>query len=291
MDQKPSLAIIGGSGVYDITGLQDAEELFPQTPYGKTSAPVITGILEGRRVAFLARHGIGHSLSPTAVPYRANIYALKMIGVERIISISACGSLREDFAPGDIVIPDQLMDFTQHRQRTFFEDGIVAHISVADPFCSDLSKQLQNAVKKTGCTVHSNGALITIEGPRFSTRIESNTFRSWGMSIINMSSAPEAFLAREAEICYSVMNHVTDYDVWHVTEKPVSVDMVIEVLNRNTETALQAIRNLVKELTPQRQCDCATALANALITRPDVIPKETLDKLRPLVGKYIDIDS
>lgn len=287
MEQKPRLAVIGGSGLYEMTGLQEIREYQINTPFGETSAPIIIGTLENQRVAFLARHGVGHRLSPSTVPYRANIYALKTLGVERVVSISACGSLREDFAPGDIVIPNQIMDFTRDRKRTFFEDGLVAHISVAEPFCSDLSTHLYQAVLSAGGKVHTSGALITIEGPRFSTRAESNTFRSWGMSIINMSTAPEAFLAREAEMCYSVMNHVTDYDVWHISEEPVTVEMVIEILNRNTDLAQQAIRNLVKDLPLERKCQCGESLASALITNPHVIPIETLEKLKPLVGKYL----
>jgi 5'-methylthioadenosine phosphorylase len=287
MDKIINLAIIGGSGLYAMNGLHDCQEVMPDTPFGKPSAPIITGTIDDQKVAFLARHGIGHVLSPSAVPYRANIYALKQLGVERIVSISACGSLRDDFAPGDIVVPNQLMDYTRRRIPTFFEDGIVAHVSVADPFCPDLSRQVTEAVRSAGGTVHGSGALVTIEGPRFSTRAESNTFRTLGMSIINMSTAPEAFLAREAEMCYSVMNHVTDYDVWHISEKPVSVEMVIEILNRNTDLAQQAVQNLVNNLSLQRVCDCSHALASALITDPKLIPDETLNRLQPLVSKYI----
>jgi len=221
------------------------------------------------------------------VPYRSNIYALKQLGVERVVSISACGSLREDFAPGDIVIPDQVFDMTRGRARSFFEQGLVAHISVADPFCSELSGQLFQAVKATGAILHEGGAFITIEGPRFSTRIESNTFRSWGMSIIGMTTSPEIFLAREAEMCYAVMAHVTDYDVWHTSEKPVTVDMVIETLNRNTEIAQQAVRLLARDLQPERTCACPTALSNALITHPSSIPVETRQRLALLVEKYL----
>lgn len=287
MEDKPLLAVIGGSGLYEMTGLEDKREYHIATPFGETSAPIIVGALENQKVAFLARHGVGHRLSPSMVPYRANIYALKSLGVERIVSISACGSLRDDFAPGDIVIPDQIFDFTRDRKRTFFDEGLVAHISIADPFCPDLSAQLFQAVISSGGIAHNNGALITIEGPRFSTRAESNTFRTWGMSIINMSTAPEAFLAREAEMCYSVMNHVTDYDVWHISEEPVTVEMVIEILNRNTDLAQQAIRTLIKNITPTRNCHCGEALANALITDPGVIPPETLEKLQPFIGKYL----
>ena len=287
MDAKPKLAIIGGSGLYSMEGLLDIQEQDIDTPFGKPSAPIITGTLEGGRVAFLARHGLGHHILPSEINFRANIYALKYLGVENIVSISACGSLREDYAPGELAIPDQLFDFTRDRKRTFFGDGLVAHISIAEPFCSRFSRQVFEAVKDTGATVHQGGALITIEGPRFSTKAESNTFRSWEMSLIGMTTSPEAFLAREAEICYAVMGHVTDYDVWHVTEEPVTVEMVIEVLYRNTHIAQQAVRNLVRNLKPDRDCDCPTALASALITNPAVIPAETRVKLGLLVDKYL----
>lgn len=283
---KATLAIIGGSGLYHMKGLVDTETLDLDTPFGKPSAPITVGALEGKRVAFLARHGIGHHITPSEVPYRANIYALKTLGVERIISISACGSLREDYAPGHIVIPDNIFDFTKNRPRTFFGEGLVTHISVADPFCDDLSGQLESAVRATGATTHHGGSFITIEGPRFSTKAESQTYRSWGMSIIGMTACPEAFLAREAEMCYATMAHVTDYDVWHVSESPVTVEMVIQTLNKNTEVAQAAIRNLVRDMKPEKDCACESALSAALITDPKVIPAETLEKLRPLVGKY-----
>ncbi|HFC09495.1 MAG TPA: S-methyl-5'-thioadenosine phosphorylase [Chloroflexi bacterium] len=281
------LGIIGGSGLYAMEGLEDVQEHTIDTPFGKPSAPIVVGTLEGQRVAFLARHGIGHHISPSEINYRANIYALKSLGVERIVSISACGSLREDYAPGHIVIPDQLFDFTRNRQRSFFGEGLVAHVSVPEPFCPDLSGHLAAAVEATGATLHRGGTYITIEGPRFSTKAESNIFRSWGMSLIGMTTAPEAFLAREAEMCYAVMAHVTDYDVWHVDEAPVTVDMVMETLRRNLRTAQEAIRNLVKRLPAERHCSCSTALADALITDPAVIPPETREKLRLLVEKYL----
>ena len=216
------------------------------TPFGKPSSPIMIGELEGQRVAFLARHGIGHHITPSEVNYRANIYALKSLGAERVVSISACGSLREDYAPGHIVIPDQLFDNTKGRKRTFFGEGLVVHVSVADPFCPDLSAQLEKATRETARPSTAGGSFITIEGPRFSTKAESHTFRSWGMSLIGMTASPEAFLAREAELCYAVMAHVTDYDVWHVSEAPVTVEMVIQTLNKNTEVAQQAIRNLAR---------------------------------------------
>ena len=282
---KASIAIIGGSGLYQMKGLETIEEVVVDTPFGKPSAPITVGTLEGKQVAFLARHGIGHHITPTEVPYAANIYALKSLGVERIISISACGSLREDYAPGNIVIPDNLFDFTKDRQRSFFGEGLVTHISVADPFCDDLSNQLESAVRKTGATTHKGGNFITIEGPRFSTKAESNVYRAWGMSIIGMTASPEAFLAREAEMCYAVMAHVTDYDVWHVSESPVTVEMVIQTLNKNTDIAQDAIRNLIRGLS-EKTCNCENALSTALITNPKVIPAETLKKLELLVKKY-----
>ena len=287
MSESATLAIIGGSGLYEMQGLEKTHEFDPDTPFGKPSAPIVTGTLEGTRVAFLARHGIGHHLTPGEVPYRANIYALKSLGVERIISVSACGSLREDFAPRHIVIPNQIYDHTQKRTRSFFEGGLVAHVSVADPFCADLSDQLEAAVRSAGGVTHRGGTFITIEGPRFSTRAESNAYRAMGMSIIGMTAAPEAFLAREAEICYATMAHVTDYDVWHVSEAPVTVEMVIQTLNLNTRLAQEALRLLARELNLERNCTCGSALATALITQRKAIPPKTRQKLDLLVRKYL----
>ena len=287
MTEKLSLAIIGGSGLYSMAGLTDTTECDLDTPFGKPSAPIVIGTLEGKRIAFLARHGIGHHIMPTDVPYRANIYALKALGVERIISINACGSLREDYAPGDIVIPDQIFDNTRERVRTFFGEGLVAHAGVADPFCPDLSTWMVNAVSESNVKVHPGGAFIIIEGPRFSTKSESNVYRSWGMSIVGMTSAPEAFLAREAEMCYTVMAHVTDYDVWHISEAPVSVEMVIKTLNKNTLAAQASISRLVKTLPLKRECSCGSALASAIITNSSVIPYATRKKLDLLVNKYL----
>src|SRR5215216_1516418 len=287
MTDQLSLAIIGGSGLYAMAGLSDTHEYKIDTPFGNTSAPIVVGTLQGQRLAFLARHGIGHHITPSEVPYRANIYALKSLGVERIISISACGSLQEQFAPGQIVIPDQIYDNTSGRARSFFGEGFVAHISVADPFCADLSDQLESAVRAAGGITHRGGALITIEGPRFFTKAESNTYRSWGMSIIGMTASPEAFLAREAEICYATMAHVTDYDVWHVSEAPVTVEMVIQTLHKNTALAQAAVRLLAKNLIQERRCDCKHALSTALITRKDAIPPTTRQKLDLLINKYL----
>lgn len=286
MSEQSTIAIIGGSGLYSMDGMDDTKELDIITPFGKPSAPIVVGTIENRRVAFLARHGIGHYINPSEVPYQANIYALKSLGVQRIISISACGSLKEDYAPGQIIIPDQIFDNTHERARSFFSDGFVAHISVADPFCGDLSGQLENAVRGAGGAVHRGGSFVTIEGPRFSTKAKSLTYRSWGMSIVGMTAAPEAFLAREAEICYATMAHITDYDVWHVSEAPVTVEKVIQTLNKNTQLAVDAIRNLVRSYNPERKCECERALATALITHKDAIPPKTRKKLKLLIDKY-----
>lgn len=287
MDESPTLAVIGGSGLYNMPDLQDTQEVNIETPFGKPSTPILVGGLEGRRIAFLARHGIGHCFSPSEVNYRANIYALKKLGVERIVSVSACGSLREDYAPGEIVIPDGLFDFTRNRKRTFFEDHCVVHISIPDSFCPQLSQFVYQAVQETGVTTHFGGAFITIEGPRFSTRTESNVFRGWGMSLIGMTTSPEAYLAREAEMCYAVMAHVTDYDVWHTSEQPVTVEQVIQILNRNTLLAQQAVRNLARNLKDERSCQCGQALAAAIITQREEISPETRKRLGLLLDKYL----
>ncbi|GAB4481383.1 MAG: S-methyl-5'-thioadenosine phosphorylase [Anaerolineales bacterium] len=287
MTESLAFAVIGGSGLYAMPGLSDTREVFPTTPFGRPSSPIVIGTLEGQRVAFLARHGLGHFITPSEVNYRANIYALKELGATRIVSISACGSLREDYAPGHIVIPDQIFDFTKERARSFFGEGLVAHVGVADPFCPQLSALTLQAVQQSGATVHAGGTLITIEGPRFSTKAESQAFRAWGMSIIGMTASPEAFLAREAEICYSTMAHVTDYDVWHVSAEPVTVEMVIHTLNQNTAAAQNALRNLARALPAEHACACGSALSSALITSPAAIPDSARQKLSLLVGKYL----
>jgi 5'-methylthioadenosine phosphorylase len=283
----PVLGVIGGSGLYQMSGLQNTELVDVDTPFGSPSAPVVMGTLSGKRVAFLARHGIGHHLTPSEVNYRANIYAMKKLGVRKVVSISACGSLHEDYVPGQIVVPDQIFDFTRGRPRSFFGEGMVAHVGVADPLCADLSGQVQAAVQGAGGTAHLGGTLITIEGPRFSTKAESNVYRQWGMSIIGMTASPEVFLAREAELCFAIMAHVTDYDVWHVTEEPVTVEVVIRTLMHNTEIAQQAIQMLVETL-PDDDCTCQHALRDAIITARDRIPAETHRKLALLVGNYLE---
>jgi 5'-methylthioadenosine phosphorylase len=283
------IGVIGGSGLYQMEGLDQVAEVAMSTPFGDPSDRIVVGRLEGVRVAFLARHGQGHRHIPSQVPYRANVYALKTLGVEQLISVSACGSLREHLHPGEMVIPDQLYDHTKFRSNTFFGEGLAAHISVAEPFCSRLSAFLGDAVEAAGGTVHRGGSLITIEGPRFSTKGESMTFRRWGMDVINMTTCPEAFLAREAEMCYAVVNGISDYDVWHESEAPVTVEMVIEILDRNAGLAQRALTRLVTALAREsgRDCPCGSALGEALITRRESIPAETLERLRPLVGKYL----
>jgi len=289
MTQNPiRIGVIGGSGLYQMEGLGDVEERRVTTPFGDPSEVVVIGTLEGVRVAFLARHGRGHRIMPTEVNYRANVFALKSLGVEQVISISACGSLREHMHPGNVVVPDQLFDFTRKRTYTFFGDGMVVHVGVADPFCSRLSSLLADAVAEAGGTVHRGGRLITIEGPRFSTRGESFTYRAWGMDVIGMTTSPEAFLAREAGMCYAVMAHVTDYDVWHTSEEPVSVEAVIRILQQNAALAQRALRLLVPRLAAgERACECKDALANAIITQRELIPAEVKDKLAPIVGEYL----
>lgn len=287
MKDKPVLGVIGGSGLYDFPSLEETETFNPETPFGYPSAPIVIGRLKGKSVAFLARHGIGHTISPTEVNARANIWALKMLGIDRIIGVSACGSLREDFAPGNIVIPDQLFDHTHNRPRSFFSEGVVVHISAAEPFCPELSTLLHQSVSECDCVVHKGGAMITIEGPRFSTKVESNIYRAWGLSLIGMTTSPEAFLAREAEMCYAVMAHVTDYDVWHITEEAVSVEMVVKTLLKNTELAQRSITSLVENLPETSVCSCQNALENAIITSRAALSPETSKKLGLLLNKYL----
>lgn len=290
MTEEFAFGIIGGSGLYGFNGLQNVETIEVDTPFGKPSSPIVIGEIKGKKLAFLARHGIGHVLLPSEVNYRANIYAFKELGVNKIISVSAVGSLREDYAPGHIVVPDQIFDFTKDRKRSFFGEGIVAHISTAEPFCPKLSRQLLRALREQDAVVHEGGTYITIEGPRFSTRGESNTFRSWGMSLVGMTASPEVFLAREAEICYATMAHVTDYDCWHISEEPVTVEMVINTLSHNTAVAqntLVRLVDLLEEDDGAETCECDEALKNAIMTNPAKINQETKARLHLLVDKYL----
>lgn len=288
MTDPVKIAVIGGSGLYQMEGLTEVEERRVSTPFGDPSDALTIGTLAGARVAFVPRHGRGHRLTPSEVPYRANIYALKSLGVEHVISVSACGSLREHLHPGDVVIPHQVVDFTKKREVTFFGGGLVAHIGVADPFCSGLSELLADATAAAGGTVHRGGRFITIEGPRFSTKGESHLYRAWGMDIIGMTTSPEAFLACEAEMCYAVMAHVTDYDVWHDEEEPVNVEALIATLNRNTALAQRVITSVVAALAKaKRTCECKDALGSALITQRDLIPPQLITQLGPIVSKYL----
>lgn len=280
------IGVIGGSGLYGIEALEVSSRETVETPYGDPSSPIVIGKLGEHPIAFISRHGVGHTLSPSEVNYRANIYAFKAMGIERVVSVSACGSLREDYAPGHVVVPNQIMDMTRLRARSFFEGGLVVHVNVADPFCPDLSQHLVSSVEATGGKAHGSGSYVTIEGPRFSTRAESNTFRSWGISIVGMTTSPEAFLAREAEMCYAVMAHVTDYDVWHREEAPVTVEMVVRTLQANNKLAQESLVELLDRLPDERTCTCKDALQDAFITAPEAIPPQTLEKLGPLVRRY-----
>ena len=292
MSDPIRFGVIGGSGVYQMDTLTDVEEVELNTPFGKPSDAYLVGTLHGQRVAFLARHGRGHRISPTRLNQRANIYGFKMLGVEYLIAVSACGSLQERLRPGDIVIPDQIFDRTRLRALSFFDDpdvgtgGLVVHVSVANPFCDDLSDICYRAVEQTGATAHRGGNFVTIEGPRFSTRSESIVFRKMGMDIVGMTTTPEAFLAREAEMSFACMAHVTDYDVWHETEEAVTVDAVIRMLKRNAELALEAVANAIALLAESGPSPHANALRDALITDRNAVPVEVIDRLELLVGKY-----
>ncbi|MCB2202799.1 S-methyl-5'-thioadenosine phosphorylase [bacterium] len=288
MNENPVLAVIGGSGLYEFDDITDVETLEVSTPFGDPSSPITIGKLNGKKVAFLARHGIGHVFSPSEVPYRANIYALKSLGVKRIVSVSACGSLREAYAPGNVVIPDQIFDFTHKRERSFFGDGLVAHVSAANPFCKSLSDVLEESLKANDATYHRGGTYITIEGPRFSTKGESRIYRQWGLDIIGMTASPEVFLAKEAEMCYTTMAHVTDYDVWHIEKEPVTVEALIQTLNNNINLAQDSIRTMVDMIDPKADCGCEDALKNALITNPSAVNPEKREQVDLLVRKYLD---
>lgn len=286
-DSPVAFAVIGGSGLYAMPGLTDVVEVNVDTPFGEPSDAVIIGTLGGQRVAFLPRHGRGHRFNPSEVPYRANIYALKSLGARHIVSVSACGSLREQLQPQHIVVPDQLFDFTRGRRpSSFFEAGIVGHVSVAHPFTASLSAAVADAVAASGGVVHRGGAFITIEGPRFSTRAESLAYRSWGCDIIGMTASPEAFLAREAEMDFAVMAHVTDYDVWHEDEAPVTVDMVIQRLHANLALAQQAIVRLAASI-PALPHESAGAIKYAVMTAASHISPATRERLKLLVGPYL----
>jgi 5'-methylthioadenosine phosphorylase len=279
-----SVGVIGGTGLYDMPGLTNVEEVNVSTPFGAPSGPFTVGNFEGVSVAFVSRHGKGHRLSPTEVPARANIYALKSLGVERVVSVSAVGSLREDMAPQDMVVPDQLIDRTRSRVSTFFGDGIVAHISFAEPFCPTMRSLLVECCGETGANVHDGGTYVVMEGPAFSTVAESQMYRSWGASVIGMTALPEAKLAREAELCYGTLACVTDYDVWHPDHDSVTVEVVLRNLHQNIATAQEVLRRIVPRLTGDRDCACGHALDMAVVTAPEVRPAGARQQLKLLLG-------
>jgi len=284
---QAKIGVIGGTGLYDIEGLTDIEEVNIDTPFGKPSDTITIGKLEGVGIAFLPRHGKGHRILPTEIPARANIYALKWLGVEHIIAVNAVGSFKEAIKPGDLLIPDQLIDRTRSRVNTLFGEGIVAHIPFADPFCPVLSQIVYQAAQETGATVHRGGTYVVMEGPAFSTRAESFLYRSWGADVIGMTALPEAKLAREAEICYASIACVSDYDCWHEAHESVTVKIIVDILRKNADIAKKIIRLAVGRIPERRDCPCASALKTAIITAPEMIPAEQKEKLNLLIGKYL----
>ena len=281
------IAIIGGSGLYQMKGLTDVQEIEISTPFGKPSDVITIGALEEVRVAFLPRHGRDHRISPTKLPVKANIYALKTLGVERVISVSAVGSLQEGLKPLDIVIPHQLIDRTYQRDHTFFEDGVVAHVGFSDPFCPVLSDLLYNTSAQTGVQAHQGGTLIVIEGPAFSTRAESHMYRRWGADVIGMTALPEAKLVREAEMCYATLACVTDYDCWREATEAVTVEVVVANLQESVSAARQALREVIRQIPASRTCNCESALKDALLTPSEAVSQEFKDRMAPITGKYL----
>jgi 5'-methylthioadenosine phosphorylase len=280
--------VIGGSGLYEMEGLTRIKTVKMTTPFGKPSDDYLVGTLHGKRVAFLPRHGRGHRILPSDINYRANIYGMKKLGVERIISVSAVGSMKEEIKPGDIVVPDQFYDHTKHRRSTFFGNGVVAHVGMADPVCADLGRILGEAGAMVGATVHRGGAYLCMEGPQFSTRAESLTYRSWNVDVIGMTNATEAKLAREAELCYSTIALATDYDCWHHSEEAVTVEAVLAVMKHNVETSKAMIREAVRMLSGPRVCGCGEALRNSIMTPEKLMPAKTKKDLALLIGKYMN---
>jgi len=283
---NPTIGIIGGSGLYDMAEVTDREERRVTTPFGEPSGPYVIGTLRGKRVAFLARHGVGHRILPSELNFRANIYGFKVLGVERILSASAVGSLKQEYKPLDIVVPDQFFDRTKGRISTFFGRGIVAHVAFAHPLCGDLSAIAADSAAQVGATVHRGGTYVNMEGPQFSTLAESRLYRSWGMDVIGMTNLQEAKLAREAEICYATLALVTDYDCWHPDHDSVTVDLIIANLMQNAVTAQKTIATAVERIGPTRACACKDALATAIITQPPLWPEPTRKELEPIIGKY-----
>jgi 5'-methylthioadenosine phosphorylase len=288
--QQVEIGIIGGSGLYSMPGLTQVREVALETPFGAPSDAYVLGQLAGRSVAFLARHGRGHRLMPTELNYRANIHGLKQLGAQRIISLSAVGSLKEEHRPLDFVVPNQFVDRTRHRIDTFFGDGLVAHVALGDPICDEEAKVVVEACRRAGVKVKSGGTYLNMEGPQFSTRAESNLYRSWGMDIIGMTNVTEARLAREAELCYVTVAMVTDYDCWHEEHDAVSVDQIVAVLLKNAENACNVVREAVAAMPRNRGCKCGSALKHAILTQKNCVTPATLERLKLLVGKYFDSD-
>lgn len=286
-ERGAEIGIIGGSGLYDIEGLTDVKEVRVTTPFGRPSDAIVLGRLGVKRVAFLSRHGRGHRLSPSGINYRANIHALKSLGVRRIISISAVGSMQEAIRPGDVVLPTQFLDWTKRRVSTFFDQDVVAHVGLADPVCSELVPTLEEAVRSVGGQVHRGGSYLCIEGPQFSSRGESLLYRSWGVSVIGMTNMPEAKLAREAELCYATVALVTDYDCWHETEEAVSVDAILGILRQNVALAKRVLRHVIPSVGAPERCLCPQALQGAIITDPRTVSAAARRRLRLLIEKYI----
>ncbi len=285
--EKITIGVIGGSGLYEMEGLTQVKTVRMTTPFGRPSDEYRIGTLHGKRVAFLPRHGRGHRILPSDINYRANIYGMKKLGVERIISVSAVGSMKEEIKPGDIVVPDQFYDHTKHRKSTFFGNGVVAHVGMADPVCADLGNILSDAGMKVGAVVHRGGTYLCMEGPQFSTRAESLIYRTWNAEVIGMTNATEAKLAREAEICFSTIALATDYDCWHHSEEAVTVEAVLAVMKHNIETSKAMIREAVRMLPRTRTCGCGEALRNTIMTPEKLIPAKTKKDLAPIIGKYI----
>jgi 5'-methylthioadenosine phosphorylase len=287
MTATASVGIVGGSGLYDMAELRDREERYISTPFGDPSGPYVVGTLRGRRVAFLARHGVGHRILPTELNFRANIYGFKVLGVERILSASAVGSLKEEYRPLDILVPDQFFDRTKGRVSTFFGRGLVAHIAFAHPVCSTLSAIAADSAEAVGATVHRGGTYVNMEGPQFSTLAESRLYRTWGMDVIGMTNLQEAKLAREAEICYATLALITDYDCWHPDHDSVTVDLIVANLLQNAATAQKTIAEAVSRLPESRHCACKDALATAIITQAAHIPARIQKELEPIIGRYV----
>jgi 5'-methylthioadenosine phosphorylase len=281
------IGIIGGSGLYDMAELEERDERTMATPFGEPSGPYVIGTLRGRRVAFLPRHGVGHRILPSELNFRANIYGFKSLGVERILSASAVGSLKQEYRPLDILVPDQFFDRTKGRISTFFGRGIVAHVAFAHPVCGDLSRIAADAAESVGARVHRGGTYVNMEGPQFSTLAESKLYRSWGMDVIGMTNLQEAKLAREAEICYATLALITDYDCWHPDHDSVTVELIIANLTQNASTAQKTIAAAVEQLGRGRTCACKDALATAIITRPALVPDKTKQELAPIIGRYM----